>query len=212
VANVRIISTYADSSEFHNNLWIDVVVEETVQGTIEYDTMTILASQGTSCDPGFSEFRMGENLIVQVGEEYPNGPTDWYTFVFNNGCEESYLSLKDGSVTGFIRDKYEMQSYSGFKNNIGDCANFTHILEKEDIEGFVFLFPVPAASGAFIETLINIDYELTIYSASGQKLLHESVTNETRHPLDVAGLPNGLYFVRITVGEVTIVQRLLVQR
>ncbi|MBK9016335.1 MAG: hypothetical protein IPM82_20960 [Saprospiraceae bacterium] len=94
VANVRIINTYVVATQFSEVLWLDVVVEEALQGSIEHDTMSILASYGTSCDPDFSAFHAGDNLVVQVDEELTDGPTDWYKFEFDNACKQSFLSLK----------------------------------------------------------------------------------------------------------------------
>ncbi len=210
IANVRIFNTHLDSLNL--TLWLAVVVEEALQGSIEQDTMTILASQGTSCDPDFSEFQIGGNLIVQFDETITGGPTNWPYFIFGNICEESYLHLKDDMVIGFIREEYEMQPYQTFRNQLSDCANYTHIFDKEELEQFIHIFPVPAASEAFIDTQIPFDYTLTIFTATGQLLQQETVIGKYRHPLYISDLPSGLYFVRLQVGDVTILKRLLVQR
>jgi hypothetical protein len=210
VANVRIINTYVVATQFSEVLWLDVVVEEALQGSIEHDTMSILASYGTSCDPDFSAFHAGDNLIVQ-DEELANGPTDWYKFEFDNACKQSFLSLKNDTVSGFILDKYEMQPYGEFKSALGTCANFTHTFDKEELEGFIHLVPVPAATEAVVHTNVPLDYQLTLFTPTGQLMLQASVSGEHAHSLDVSDLPNGLYFVRLQIGEVPIVRRLVVQ-
>lgn len=212
VANVRIINTYVSPWQFSEVLWIDVVVEDNLLGIVEHDTMTILASYGSSCDPDFSLFKIGGHLIVQEGEAITNGPTNWYTFEFDNACNEAFLSLENGIVTGFIKDEYEMQSYEILKDNLGTCTNFTRTFEKDELENSVSIFPVPASDVANIYTPIRFDYDYTLVNVAGQTLVKERVIGETKHPLPISDLPNGLYFLKLQVGQVSIMKRMIVQR
>ncbi|MBK9016336.1 MAG: T9SS type A sorting domain-containing protein [Saprospiraceae bacterium] len=56
-----------------------------------------------------------------------------------------------------------------------------------------------------------LDYQLTLFTPTGQLVLQALVSGEHAYPLDVSDLPNGLYFVRLQIGEVPIVRRLVVQ-
>jgi Secretion system C-terminal sorting domain len=210
VAKVRIFDTHLDS--LNMRFWVDVVVEEKLKGNMEQDTITILASQGTTCDHEFSEFQIDGNLIIQYTETLTGGPTDWPYFIFGSICEESYLHFKDDMVIGFIREEYEMQPYQTFRNQLSDCANYTHIFNKEELEQFIHIFPVPAASEAFIDTQIPFDYTMTIFTATGQLLQQETVIGKYRHPLYISDLPNGFYFVRLQIGDVPILKKLVIQR
>lgn len=212
VASVRIFDKHLDPLSM--KLWVDVVVEETLQGIVEHDTMTILASHGTSCDPGFEAFNIDDKLIVHIRETYIGGPTSWVTFDFNNGCHEEFIRVVNDEVTHIIEDKWVTESYGAFKSDINTCANLTHVFDKEEIESFISLYPVPAANEAFIEINIQLDYELTVFSATGQLLRKESVlfVQGRNHKINISDLPNGVYFLRLQFGEVSVLKRLLIQQ
>lgn len=213
VANVRIINGYfwpttVDDRKF----WIDVVVEETLQGDIQTDTMTILASSGTSCDPGIESFEIGKQLIVHLNESQPNGPTQWFTFRFENTCREDFLKLENGRVSGFIKENFTDIAYTEFKQQLGSCVNYTRTYDKPELERSFILFPNPSAVTAYLYSQHPIsNYKLEIYNAIGQLMLSETVNNESKHPLLVGDFASGVYFVKIQVGEEFIVKRLAVQ-
>jgi hypothetical protein len=212
LAQVRVFDTILEQSQSETDrLWIQVVVEKRLQGDIENDTMSVLASSGTSCDPGYDFFSIGQRLVINIWDETTGGPTPFYSFAFNNGCSEQFLVLDGDMVSGNIKDKYESQPYHDFKNNLGTCANFTHTFERGELERFINIFPVPASSVATIYNQIGFDYDYTLLTATGQVVLWEQVIGEYDHPLPVSGLPNGLYFLHFQVGEVPFVKRLVVQ-
>lgn len=210
IASVRIISTYEVATPTSNILWLDVVVLEALQGSIQHDTMTILASRGTSCDPHFSAFQTGDSLIVRISEELPDGPTNWYKFSFENACRQAFLWLKNGMVSGLIMSDYTVQSYAEFKSAVGTCANFTQTFDKKELERFIYLMPVPAVTEAYVYTSLPLDYQLTVFTPTGQAVFQASVSGERSYPIHVSDYPNGLYFVRLQIGDVIIVRRLVV--
>lgn len=210
MATVRIFNTHLDWVH-PLQLWVDVVVEETLQGTVEHDTMTILASHGTSCDPGFEEFQIGDKLIVHIGEAEGNSPTEWYSFEFNNGCREEYLKLVNDQVAHFVSEKWVNESYQNFKNNLAACAALTHVFDKEVLEYLVSLFPNPASAEVIVQNNSTQVYDFTLFAPTGQLLLHQSVVNERTHRLPTLNLANGIYIVRLQFGDVSLVKKLVVK-
>ena len=191
--------------------WIDVVVEEKLQGVVEYDTMTILASNGTSCDPSFEEFLIGDKLVVHIGEAEGDSPTEWYSFRFDNGCREEYLYLNNDQVKhGFFENRVT-ETYQQFKTNLGKCAALTHVFEKVDLDRLVSLFPNPSSSEVVINNESTLVYDLTLFAPTGQLLLQQSMVNERLHRLPTLNLANGIYFVRLQFGDVSLIKKLVVK-
>jgi len=213
VARVRVINRYFWPTVAERKFWIDVVVVETLQGDVQEDTMTILASWGTSCDPDYAVFNIDEQFIVHINEAYQPGPTDWPSFAFENGCREEYLSLKNGQVSGFIKENYTDMPYLDFKQQLGTCVNFTRTRDREELNSIFSLLPNPAASEVYIycKSLVK-NYTLKIYNAVGQLMLSETVANGNSHHLALDCFNNGVYFIKIQVGNEFITKRLVVQR
>lgn len=212
VANVRVINGYFWPTVDEGKFYIDVVVEETLQGDIQTDTMTILASTNLSCDPGVEAFEVGKNFIVHLNESLTGGPTDWFTFRFYNGCREEFLELENGRVSGYIKDGYTDIAYSDFKQQMGTCVSYTHTYDRGELERLFILYPNPTTTTAFInaENIIK-DYKVEIYNAIGQLMLSETVSNENNHPLPIGDFSNGVYFIKIRLGDEFITKRLVVQ-
>ena len=210
VAKVRIFNT----TVYQYGLWIDVAVEEPLQGAVQHDTLTILASRGTSCDPSFEAFSIGDELVVHLGEAIADGPTDWFTFAFQNACQQDFLEIVDGQVELFADGKWRLESYQNFKKNIiaGGCAEQRDVPDKATLERLLSVYPLPASTEATIDLQIALDYELALFSANGQLLLENAVVNEARHQLDVSRLPNGVYLLRLRFEAAELVRKLVVQR
>jgi hypothetical protein len=208
VAAVRIINTIREG----HRLWIDVVVEESLQGTIAHDTMTVLASSGTSCDPSYEFFNVGDQLIVHRREAIVDGPTSWFAFAFENPCAEDFLRIDNGQVVFYFDGQWRSEPYDFFKTDIGGCARQERSPRKAILERLLSIYPQPAATAAVIDLQIALNYELALFTAAGQLLLEQSVVNEARHQLDVSRLPHGVYVLRLRFRQAEVVRKLVVQR
>lgn len=213
VVKVRVINGYFWPATPSQNYWIDVVVEEVLMGTSQADTMTILASMGTTCDPFSSEFEVGNQYIVRLTEKKLDGPTDWFTFHFDNPCKESFLRMQDNQVIGFIKDEYSSQSYQAFKDQLGSCVNFTRTLEERELEGNFTLVPNPTSGATEIYSAFLLEpYELSVFTTAGQLVFKEMVGKTSSHYLSMEDQPNGVYFIKIKLDKASITTRLVVQR
>jgi hypothetical protein len=212
VATVRIFNT-ATYQQAPRDLWIDVVVEETLQGIILHDTMTILASRSTTCDPDNSVFQIGDQFVIHLNDALIDSPTDWYSFYFRNGCIQDFLKILNGQVRLWQNQSTQTMSYNEFKNKLGDCARQTNHPNQATLESLLWLYPQPAVDQVWIDLqLPPFDYRLKLFSFTGQLLLEEAVPPRSRYPFDVSWLPNGIYFLHLQFGEASIVRKLVVQR
>lgn len=212
IATVRIIDTLMspDPEYQYPVQWINVVVVETLQGAIEHDTMTILASRLTSCDPSPNSFGLGDLLIVHLRDAIDNGPTGHFTFSFQNTCTQDFLRIDNGQIRIWRNGSSQEEAYVTFRANLGACARQPN---QPRLETMLLVSPQPAAQEVWIELRRPLDAELQfeLFSVSGQFLLKGSVPAEqARQRLDVSKLPAGAYLLRFQLGEVSVVRKLVV--
>jgi hypothetical protein len=64
------------------------------------------------------------------------------------------------------------------------------------------LFPNPATTNITLKAnLGKLNGQLSLYNLAGQVIYQTSLSNETTHEWNVSGLPNGIYYLRLTDGS-----------
>lgn len=216
IATVRIIDTLMspDPEYQYPVQWINVVVVETLQGAIEHDTMTILASRLTSCDPSPNSFGLGDLLIVHLRDAIDNGPTGHFTFSFENVCAQDFLRIDNGQIRNWRNGSSQEEAYDTFRANLGACARqLFNPVDQRTLESLLSVSPQPAKDEAWIELRrpLAVALQFELFSVSGQFLLEGSIPAEqARQRLDVSKLPAGAYLLRFQLGEVSVVRKLVV--
>ena len=73
------------------------------------------------------------------------------------------------------------------------------------------IYPNPAGSWLTIQLSSSATGQATIYDVIGKTVVQTELQN-SRQTIDVSGLPEGLYFVRLTVGNKSVTKKIIIQK
>jgi len=73
------------------------------------------------------------------------------------------------------------------------------------------IYPNPAGSWLTIQLSSSATGQATIYDVIG-KVVVQTELQSSRQTIDVSGLPEGLYFVRLTVGNKSVTKKIIIQK
>jgi hypothetical protein len=159
--------------------------------------------------------------------------TRWYLSMPNNGCNIDYqksigiIENIDSSVGkikitpkylnvgrrafGFLPQlvDYDAPAISPLPNG---CFSPTSVSEVET--SILKVYPNPAATSITLNAEQGkLNGRLSFYNLSGQVVYKAILSNETSHEWNVSGLPNGIYYLRLTDGmSQPFVQKVVVSR
>jgi len=196
-----------------NNLttYMDIKINEEIQGSVSGEMFTVV-NHGTTCDVSFDRFEIGDIIITKfIDTPAPVGLANFPMFSFS-ACSTSFLRKEGNTVLGNIEEGVSSKNYDDFKSAIDQCAKLT-ILDKDLklLEDFTSIFPNPTSD--FIQ--INIPYlnpeELSgeLFSSNGQLIASYERLPLNNERLDLRTLPKGVYFIRISFKEHSIVRKIV---
>lgn len=157
-----------------------------------------------------------QTLISRSGLTSPNVNIDYLTLA-------DTLSRRGVTVGGTFNGRWKVVASSGTLNreavakfNIAITRGVITSVEENALARAMQLYPNPATNSATLaynlENAANL--KVTIVNAIGQEVmtLNEASALRGEIALDLAGLKEGLYFVRISDGNELAVKRLMIQR
>jgi len=182
---------------------MDVEVVENLQNTIPDNEITILGQDGLNCNEWLDPFSEGNFYIVAIYT------SDWEQGLYDlNGCGRFWLPIVGDKVQGNISENIAEQDYTVFKQSIAQCAGLTPTEEPKPAS--LLLYPNPTSSELFIDGLPpEGNYDYTIYNYQGQLLRTGQVQGAPPPSLSLAGLPAGLYLLRLQAGKAVLTRRVV---
>ncbi len=171
------------------------------------DEMLVLVS--TDCGLNYSQvfYRTQAALATGPTQTTPFIPdsTQWKDAVIslNSYRNNSYVQLKIINVTDGGNNLYIDNIYVGD----GSTAT-TSVSEKSDMSGFVVLYPNPNMGNSTFAFSLDRQrkVKIEVYSMQGQlvKSINEGAMIRGTHRVNIsaAGLKQGVYFVRLTMGAI----------
>lgn len=194
--------------DFGFNHFIKVVLIENLRGNAPTDTLTILAAQGTSCDPSPELFQIGDQMIVHITEKQDDIAPEPYDFQFSNGCSAPFLFVKNGRVHPRKDKISEGATYENFKSKIEDCAKASILDNPELLKRLTRIFPNPASEKLSISINLATSFSYVLFNSAGQKIAEENVMARWKE-LDISSLHRGVYFLKIQVNEGSFIKKVV---
>lgn len=205
ISTVKVIDKFDDGMRHH---FLKVEIIEDLRGITTKDTMTILASSGTSCDVSPEGFNINDILIVLVRNNPDVTDTGYsYDFPIEGGCSRSYIFLIDGMVKQHPADDTGVP-YEDFKSEIEECVKASVLDEPEVLNRLTYIFPNPALNKLKIRIYPAGNFSYTIYSTAGQKMREAEVIG-FQEDLDISNFENGVYYLKIRVNRTAIFKKIV---
>jgi len=173
--------------------------------------MLTIINFGTTCDISFLRFEIGETYIFKFTDVSESNPEANFPSFSLNTCSTSFLQKEGDLVRGNINIDVSSKNYTEFKNDIDRCVSTTILKrERETIEKLISIFPNPTRLNfvsIYTPILRNELLNVKVYSADGKLIRNIENFKFNDGKIDVSDLSNGLYFLRISVGEYFITKR-----
>jgi PKD repeat protein len=200
-------SPITSSISIANNA-VAVVAEEGMQ----WVEVTYQAAQAPS-----SSFNVTQNVCinqaVNLNDQSSNSPTSWVWTMA--GATPSTSTLQNPTITFTNSGTYTISlvasSTVGVGTPISQSINVSNCLDvktKNEIVIPVSILPNPTTGMVSINCMSELPKQITITDITG-RIIHESITNETNYIIDLNFLSNGLYYVKLMVGEKSSVMKLV---
>ncbi|PHI20568.1 hypothetical protein CEQ90_07400 [Lewinellaceae bacterium SD302] len=184
------------------------------------DTLTLVGQDGLNCATNLPLEYEGE-IIFLANYVFFDGY--WNNDAIElcvelSGCGPSYLNVIDEEIHGPIGGNMNSGiSLIDFINNLGelgDCALSVDVadpqLTAEDFEAY----PNPANSRVYIDMINNTSFtelNVSLINTTGKTVRRQSFAGSERLvDIDVANLPSGIYFLRLTTDQGEITKRIVV--
>ncbi len=205
VVVAQILNKYGNGDLFMQ--YMDVEVEEVLLGEVTSEVLTIV-NYGTSCDLFHDGFEIGDRLILNGVDETRIDDFSGNPSLSPGGCGTSLLTLKNNTVTGFIKMDLNAQPFDDFKNEIGNCGNF---INGEQVLENLYIFPNPTTQSINLYSDILIDEGLSfqLYTAAGQLVQEGNSSLPFPNGINVEAYPVGVYFLKIQIGDAVRTERII---
>ncbi len=136
----------------------------------------------------FTRYQVNPNLPIEDGDFFRRKPGDGQTYVFNNTEMEPRVAVQRLHISDMNQCWIDLPVYS---QNILS-ADGTPVKDIAVLE----VFPNPTADLVNLYMNRNSQYSITVYNIQGQQVLSTTV-NGNQTQLDVRGLNNGIYSIRV---------------
>lgn len=198
ILQAKVVSIYG----YH----MDVQVVENLQHTLPETDITILGQDGLNCNEWLGHFEAGKTYILALSASF------WEEGVYDlSGCGRFWLPVADGIVQGNINEGTPQQDYEAFKQSLAQCAGITPT-ESPELAS-IHLFPNPTAGMLFLNGLepgAALGYGL--YTLTGQMLRSGNIQGGPSPGLLLAGLPPGVYLLRLQAGKAVLTRRVVLKQ
>lgn len=183
--------------------YMDVKIEENLQHILPDNEITILGQDGLNCNLWLSPFSVGNSYILAIYE------SSWEQGLYDlSGCGRFWLPIIGDNVEGNISEDIQQQDYAAFRQSIAQCTGLTAAGDPQPAS--ILLYPNPTAGDLFIDSLQpeqSLDYSL--YNSRGQLLSTGRVNGGPSPSLSLAGLPAGVYLLRLQAGKAVLTRRVV---
>lgn len=168
---------------------LQVAILENLHNTISADTLLVTGGNGADCGENVELFAVGDTVIFALFEH--QGVYGIYI------CGLHYLSLKDGIVSGEIKQNLASQSFEDFKTDIATCVDITSLEIRDTPSAQVRISPNPSREVVNIELSQGQIEKVEVFSTQGQLvgLLENQKTANLSFP--VKNLDPGIYLFRV---------------
>jgi uncharacterized protein (TIGR02145 family) len=149
---------------------------------------------GTGFRNYFNKSFQGHTAVDYFWTSTPNTPyaTVWHRFIQNNSS----------NVYEYLDQKYQGMSVRCIKDSI------TAGMPMEYKEQQIKIYPNPAKEKIIFMYSDEMDITVTLYDILGQLLLKEDIS-EDHHEINVSGLPEGIYLIKITSADFSFEQKII---
>lgn len=164
----------------------------------------------------YIEVRTGPNLLVNTTNESATGATDGSAEALAGGFGPFSYSWNTGartsSISGLAAGTYIVTVTDGAGCTSTRFATVgTGPVGIDNLESLLGVNVYPNPSNTLVAVMVNsiVDGTLTIYDNLGRRVFSQNQIYPINN-IDVQAWPEGVYYVRITVAEGSVVKRLLV--
>jgi len=199
VSTFKIIEKFS-SQDSLRTYFVAEKIEDLV-GSVNNDTMTILAGYGHSCDPNYYSIKSGDSMVINI--ETPSWMPGNIPYDSDLGhlCSKKFLRIENGKIHDGISDDYDQTiDYSDFKINIVNCANLTILDNPKILDNVLFIYPNPTKDLLNVGLNFNSNFNYQIYNVSGRLISQEQKVNRN-HEIDLSHFQKGVYFIKIFVNK-----------
>ncbi|MCB0564302.1 MAG: T9SS type A sorting domain-containing protein [Phaeodactylibacter sp.] len=195
IAQVKVISIYG--------YYMDVQVLDNLHNTLPVNEATILGQDGLNCNEWLGPFEEGKTFILAIYE------SNWQEGLYDlNGCGRFWLPVVEDQVQGNISENTQQQSYEDFKQSLAQCAGINPTAEPG--LAAVQIFPNPTSGEVYLKGLAaGAPLGYTLYSLTGAVVQAGEFNSGPSPSLSLAGLPKGLYLLRLQVDEAVLARRIV---
>ena len=118
----------------------------------------------------------------------------------DDGIYHNYYYCEQNGLTGFYYAVATADNGEVYKSCVKDCSTLT--------ASSLVVYPNPAEGQVNVEGgTWEVGDEITVVNSFGQTVIRQTTATATRDKIDLSGLPQGTYIVRIGNDAVTIVKR-----
>ena len=195
IAQVKVVSTYS--------YYMDVQVVDNLQHILPENEITILGQDGLNCNEWLGPFEEGKTFILAIYE------SNWQEGLYDlNGCGRFWLPVVEDQVQGNISENTLQQSYEDFRQSLAQCAGINPTAEPG--LAALHIFPNPTSGEVYLKGLAaGAPINYTLYSLAGPVVQAGTVHGGSSPSLSLAGLPKGLYLLRLQVDEAVLARRIV---
>lgn len=195
-----------------------VAISEVLYGPDDLisDTLILVGQDGVNCATSMpisydEEIVFLAEYIFQEGEyfyEVGGAGTEL------SGCGPSYLNVVNdqvyGPIGGNLTSGVTLTNFIDSLEEMGDCALSVDVSEPELTAEDFKIYPNPTNSRVFVDMTRNsslvTEVKVSLITTMGKTVYRQNfVDSERLVDIDVANLPSGIYFLRLTTdqGEIT---------
>ena len=224
-ANNNLISEIWSSWDTSTNSWIDYYKYEYTYDANNNLTSEIFSYWETSINSWIFSYKYeytydaNNNLYTYI---YSNWDTSTNSWILYSKYELTYdLTISIDNVLApynmYVGSNNPILSYFNYNYNGSDFVLYgKEIFYYSDITGIneltdncnVLIYPNPANDYLMINTTINENLKIEIYTIRGQNVLSAECTNNaSQMRIDISQLPAGIYFIRIANNQNNITKK-----
>jgi hypothetical protein len=217
--NVGVVANYDDGTDM---LTVTVEVYYTSQVADQnalYVTLAendlVTSQQSGASGPYTHKHTFREALTAQWGDDIADRSVGLRTFTYTYDNSVTQYNMNNCEVMAFVENKTNEELYTGWGNNVqmGGVAT----VDPAEFGMKVYPNPFTQEAAVIFQTASPTDVSYQIINIQGSTLAERNLgsLNPGSHRIDInaaeLGLAPGLYFIQLTAGEDSAIQRIVVQ-
>lgn len=197
VVAVEVIQTYLVEGDWDTVQYIDVLVIEELKGSAPDEILSFQVGDQTSCPPyiDLSAYSFRDTLIVMLNRFSGFNADGVHTYRPDFSCSQELMRVSGAN------------KYDTFKEDLEQCVLFTKTYDVDKLHKILQLYPNPGAHTMRLNKVVPMALTMTVFKSNGQFVMQEYISNGELFEKDITEWANGLYYVRLEVGNQVVVKK-----